>query len=220
MQRCCTIIAAPSLTVLHYPHNIVVWVHDGNVFLAKYILLALVAMLFLLFPFLPYTLLLLGKWLQSTLQTKSPLCWVRNPKLKAILGTYHASYKPKHQYWTRMLLLIRCALFLVFAFNFSGNDSVNLLVISSTVFGIFIWFALSGMVYKCWCLNVLELSFILNLGILAVATYHMKQSGGSQAAVAYTSVGIAFLTFVGIITYHIHMPIKSAIHTARISVVA
>ena len=27
--------------------------------------------------------------------------------------------------------------------------------------------------------------------ILAVATYHVKQSGGSQAAVAYTSVGIA-----------------------------
>ena len=56
-----------------------------------------------------------------------------------------------------------------------------------------------------------ELSFILNLGILAVATIYVKLSGGSQAAVAYTSVGIAFLTFVGIIIYHIYTQIKSKV---------
>ena len=207
-----TIIAALSLTVLYYPTKyVLVWIHDANVSLAKYIPLALVALLFLFFLFIPYTLLLLlGQWLQ----TKSHLClvsWIRNPKLKAILDTYHAPYKPKRRYWTGLLLLVRCALFLVFAFNISGNNSVNLLVISSATFGIFIWFALSGMVYKSWWLNALELSFILNLGILAVATYHVNQSGGSQAAVAYTSVGIAFLTFVGIVTYHIYIRIKSKV---------
>ena len=109
------------------------------------------------------------------------------------------------------MLLVRCALFLGFAFNVSGNDSTNLLVISSTVIGIIVGFALSGMVYKSWYLNALELSFILNLAILAVATYHVNQSGGSQTAVAYTSVGIAFLTFVGIVTYHIYLRIKSKV---------
>ena len=179
--------------------------------LAKYIPLALAAVLFLLFLFLPYTLLLLlGQWLQS----KSHLCllsWVRNPKLKAILDTYHTPYKPKHRYWTGLLLLVRCALFLVFAFNISGNDSVNLLVISSATIGIFVWFTLSGVVYKSWWLNALEVSFVLNLGILAVATYHVTLSGGSRAAVAYTSVGIAFLTFMGIVTYHIYIRIKSKV---------
>ena len=208
-----TIIAALSLTVLHYPHkNVVVWIHDANVSLAKYIPLALVAMLFLLFLFLPYTLLLLlGQWLR----TKSHLfllSWVRNPKLKAILDTYHAPYKPKHRYWTGLLLLVRCALFLVFAFNISGNDSVILFVISSATFGIFVWLTFSGVVYKSWYLNVLEVSFILNLGILAVATIYVNQSGGSQAAVAYISVGIAFLSFVGIVTYHIYLRIKSKVH--------
>ena len=207
-----TIIAALSFTVLNYPHkNVVVWIHDANVSLAKYIPLALVALFFLLFLFLPYTLLLLlGQWLLTKSHLRL-LSWVRNSKLKAILDTYHAPYKPKHQYWTGLFLLVRCALFLVFAFNISGNESVNLLVISSTVFGIVVGFALSGMVYKSWYLNVLELSFILNLGILTVATYHVKQSGGSQAAVAYTSVGIAFLTFVGIVTYHIYLQIKSKV---------
>ena len=109
---------------------------------------------------------------------------------EAILDAYHAPYKPKHRYWTGLLLLVRCALFLILAFNISGNESVNLLVISSATFGIIVGFALSGMVYKSWYLNALELSFILNLSILAAATYHVKLSGGSQAAVAYTSVGI------------------------------
>ena len=134
-----TIIAALTLTVLHYPHkNVVVWIHDANVSLAKYIPLALVALFFLFFLFLPYTLLLLlGQWLCSKSHIYL-LSWVKNPKLKAILDTYHAPYKPKHRYWTGLLLLVRCALFLVFAFNISGNDSANLLVISSATFGIFV----------------------------------------------------------------------------------
>ena len=205
-----TIIAALSLTVLHYPHkNVVVLTHDANVSLAKYIPLVVVALIFLLFLFLPYTLLLLlGQWLQP----KSHYCllsWVKSPKVKAILDTYHAPYKIKHRYWTGLLLLLRCTLFLVFAFNVSGDNSINLLVISSTNSAIFIWLALLGMVYRSWYLNALELSFILNLGILAVATYHVTLSGGSQAAVTYTSIGIAFLTFVGIIIYHIYIRIKA-----------
>jgi len=177
--------------------------------MVKYIPLALVAVLFLLLLFLPYTLLLLvGQWLQP----KSHLCflsWLRNPKVKAILDSYHAPYKLKHRYWTGLLLLLRCALFLVFAFNVAGDDSINLLVISSTTLGIAVAFGLAGMVYKSKYLNALELSFILNLGILAAATYHVNLSGGSQAAVAYTSAGIAFLTFVGIVSYHIFLQIKS-----------
>ena len=204
-----SIIAALSLTILHYPDtNLVVWINDANVPLAKYIPLVLVALVFFLFLFLPYTLLLLlGQWLQP----KSHYCylsWVRNPKLKAILDTYHAPYQPKHRYWIGLLLLLRCALFLVFAFNVSGDNSINLLVISSATFGILGWFTLSGVVYKSWYLNALEVSFILNLGILAVATYHVNQSGGSQAAVAYTSVGIAFLTFLAILIYHVYVRIK------------
>ena len=210
-------IAALSATILHYPNeNVLVWIHDANVSLTKYIPLAVIALLFLLFLFLPYTLLLLlGQWLQ----TKSHHClisWVKSPKLKAILDAYHAPYKPKHRYWTGLLLVVRCALFLVFAFNISGDDSVNLLVISSTTSGIFGWLTLSGVVYTSWYLNVLEVSFVLNLSVLAVATYYVKQSGGSQAAVVYTSVGIAFLTFVAIITYHIFMQIKTKVRYMKL----
>ena len=210
-----TIIAALSLTTLHYPHkDIVVWMPDANVSLANYIPLVLLALIFLLIVFLPYTLLLLlGQWIQPKSHLHL-LSWVNNPKLKAILDTYHSPYKPQHRYWTGLLLWVRCALFLVFTFKITGDESVNLLVISSATSGIFAWLTLSGMVYTSWYLNALEVSFILNLGILAAATYHVNQSGGSQAAVAYISVGIAFLIFVGIIIYHIHMRIKK-VHQLR-----
>ena len=207
-----TIIAALSLTILHYPDkNVVVWIHDANVPLAKYIPLVLVALLFFLFLFLPYTLLLLlSQWLQPKSHLRL-LCWVRNPKLKAILDTYHAPYKLKHRYWTGLLLLVRCVLFLVFAFNISGDANINLLVISSSAFGIIGWLTFSGVVYKSRYLNAIEVSFILNLGMLAIATYHVTLSGGSQSAVAYTSVGIAFLIFVGIVIYHIYIRVKSKV---------
>ena len=209
-------IAALSPTILRYPNgNVVVWNHDANVSLVKYIPLALVALLFLLFLFLPYTLLLLlGQWLQLKSHLYI-LSWVKNPKLKAILDTYHAPCKPEHRYWTGLLLLIRCALFLAFAFNISGDDNINLLVISSTTSGIFGWLTLSGMVYTSWYLNALEVSFILNLSILAVTTYYLKQSSRRQAAVVYTSVGIAFLTFAGIITYHIYIRIKTKVQVMK-----
>ena len=131
--------------------------------------------------------------------------------MAAVLDSYHAPYKLKHRYWTGLLLLLRCALFLVFAFNVAGDDSINLLVISSTAVAMPVAFGLAGMVYESWYLNALELSFILNLGILAAATYHVNQSGGSQAAVAYTSAGIAFLTFAAIVSYHIFQQIKSKV---------
>ena len=102
--------------------------------------------------------------------------------------------------WTGLLLLLRCGLFLVFAFNFTGDVSVNLLAISSTTTAVLLLFHF-WKVYKSKYLNALELSFILNLSVLAVSTYHVNLSGGSQTAVTYTSVCVAVLTFLGILVY-------------------
>ncbi len=40
---------------------------------------------------------------------------------------------------------------------------------------------------------------MFNLIALAVGTYQVRLSGGSQSALVYTSVGIAFVTFIGIV---------------------
>ena len=66
-----------------------------------------------------------------------------------------------------------------------------------------LWALVSGGVYKNWCLDALEGSFVLNLIMLGVATYHVQLSGGDQLVVGYTSVSIALVTFISILAYHI-----------------
>ena len=58
-------------------------------------------------------------------------------------------------------------------------------------------------VYRNWCLNALESSFVLNLIILAASTYFVKLSGGNLLAVGCTSVSIALATFLGIFVFQL-----------------
>ena len=43
----------------------------------------------------------------------------------------------------------------------------------------------------------------MNLIVLSVATYHIKLAEGNQLAVGYTSVSIAFATFIGIFVFQL-----------------
>ena len=109
------------------------------------------------------------------------------------------------------MLVVRCILFLLFAFNALGDPSVNLLAIGSVTAVLLIVYALLGnRIYKTWYLNVLELSFIVNLCILSLATLYIRSTGGNQNAVTFTSISIAFATFIGIVTYHLVQQIKHA----------
>ena len=58
-------------------------------------------------------------------------------------------------------------------------------------------------VYRNWYLNALEGSFALNLITLVGATYYVKLAGGNLLAVGYTSVSIAFATFIVILIFHL-----------------
>ena len=210
-----TSFAALSLTFVEYPNDTqaAVWVYDGSVgFLeGKHIPLFLVAIATLLTLFLPYTLLLFGgQWLQAHSSIKV-FSWIENYKLRGILDPYYAPYKSAHRYRTGLLLLVRLLLLLIFVSNALGDPSVNLLAIAcvSLCLATLTW--LTGAVYRKWYLDVLEASFTFNLGILAAATYYVRGAGGSQAAVAYTSVGIAFATFTGIIVYHLYFQIRNTL---------
>ena len=74
-----------------------------------------------------------------------------------------------------------------------------------------VWAWVSGGVYKNWCLDALEGSFTggtLNLTILGAATYMSNSQGGNQLAVGHTSVTIALVTFIAILTYHIFQQLR------------
>ena len=198
-----TVIAALSCTSLEYPNNshISVWLHDGNVryLSGKHIPLFIVALVLLIFLFFPYMMVLVfSQWLQAKSKFKI-ISWINSPKVKPFLDAYHAPYTDKHRYWTGLIIMLRFVLFLISAVNAFGDPSVNLLAIASTTAAIL---TLSSRIYKTWSLGLLETSFILNLTVLAVATLHIRLTGGNQNAVTFTSVGIAFTTFIGIVIYH------------------
>ena len=124
------------------------------------------------------------------------------------MDSYHAPYKGKHRYWPGLLLLLRFALLLVFAFNSQQNFSINLLALLVGTGMLQLWAWVSGGVYKNWCLDALEGSFMVNLTILAALTYHVKVSKGNQFAVGTTSVIVALVTFSGILAYHIFQQLR------------
>ena len=206
-----TIIAALSVTYPEHPNNshVAVWLYDGNIkYLGgKHVPLFIIAIVFLLFLFLPYTLLLLlSQWLQ--LMPKISF-FISNYRIKPFLDAYHAPYNDKHRYWIGLLMCIRCVLFLTVIYNALEDPSVNLLSISSAVVGLLTLASLLPQtVYKNWYVGALETFFLLNLGILAASTYHVRATGGNQAAVTFTLLSIAFATFAGIIVYHIAMQVS------------
>jgi len=133
-----SIISALFFTFLDYPNEVAVWLHDGNIkyLHGEYIVLFLVALLILLILFLPYTLLLtVGQWLQAK-SNQRLFYWINNPRIKPFLDAYQAPYRDQHRYWTGLMLCLRRALFLVFAFNTQADPSINLLAIGAVVIGL------------------------------------------------------------------------------------
>ena len=204
------IIAALSVTSLDYPDGTseLVWLYDGSVLYfqrADHNVLGIFAISVLLLLFLPYTLLLLlGQCLQAYSHHRM-LSWMN--KIKPFMDAYHAPYKKETRYWTGLILLVRCVLFLTFAVNSLqvGDNHFDLLFTTTVTacLGALAW--IHHGVYEKVHNDILEASFILNLCIFSAATFHMKESGGNQAALAYTSVGIAFATFALIFLYHVYL---------------
>ena len=220
-----TILAAFSFTALDYPgdESRLVWLYDGNIgYLdkhdGKHIILFIVSLLVFLFVFLPYTLLLLcGQWILRKLQLR----WLSSTKqlyLKAFLDAYYAPFNDKHCYWTGLLLLLRSFIVLLSTLINIENPQdpfVSLAVLQGIVSGMLLWAWFTESLYKKWYLNILEASFIFNLMILIGGTYQIRLSGGNQDALAYTSVTIAFATFIGLVIISVTRQGKKVIQKRR-----
>ena len=201
-----TMITVIYVIYLEYPtYNRRMWLYDANIdyLSGKHIPLFLVAVLVFLFLFLPYTLLLLfGQWLHAISHLRL-FSWVNSARLKPFMDSYHAPYKAKHRYWPGLLLVLRFVLFLVFALNLQQDTSISLLAIQVGTGMLQMWAWVNGGIYRNWCLDALEGSFVLNLIILVGATYHVEPSKQVQVAVGYTSVSIAFATFIAILVFQL-----------------
>ena len=201
-----TIVTALSFTRLEYSDGFqeTVWLLDANIpyLKGKHIPLFIVA-LFILVMGIAYTVLIsCWQWIMR-FQLIKPLKWIiLKFHVNAFMDAYHAPYKKHHRYWTGLLLLVRVILYLISALNVHNNPSINLLSIICVVGSLLLLNNPSGNVYRKWTLNAIESSYIFNLVIFAAASLYIRESKGNQAALAYISTSIAFMTFLATVLYH------------------
>ena len=208
-----TIIISLSYTSLEYPDGSYqkVWLSDGDTLYFKqsdHIVLGVFAVLMLVVFFLPYTFLMLFGHKLLAYSDKWVLSWMN--KIMPFLDAYYASFKQEHRYWIGLILFIRCALFMTFALNTLGSASLNLVFITSVTAGLMGIAWVRGRVYLKLYNDILEASLILNLCIFAAATYHLVEIKGSQAGLAYASVGLVFVMFISVVVFHVYLQLKNS----------
>ena len=225
-----TIIAALSLSFQKASDNstVAVWSFDRNIeyLSGKHIPLFLVALVVLLFLWLPYTALLLFEQCIQKIGNYRIRRWML--RLKPFLDAYFGPLKGEHRYWFGVLLIARAVLLLVFCFT--NNPNVNLLAVITVAILLLthlpydnhmmvhpngaskcirFW---GGSYYRKPYLSLLETSFLLNLVMLAAGSWYVRSAEGSQRAVVYTFVGITFCQFIGIIILHGYNQLKKGWH--------
>ena len=198
------IMTVLSLTLLTYPSGLqIVWLYDGNIQYGKngHLGLLIFSLIFLFAVALPYALLILTVQILRRYSEKYFLHWVN--KFMPIFDAYLGPYKPKQGYWTGLLLFVRVALVIAFASNVSGNPAINLVVVSIITIFLTVLNLGQGGVYKQGALTYLEISYIVNIGLLAAATALVRQMDGKQEPAIYISTAITLMMFIGTLVYHI-----------------
>ena len=187
-----------------------VWIYDGNIeyLKGKHVPLFTVSLVVLVFLILPYTLVLIfGQCIRSIPTQRRCVLWFLNSRaFVSIMDAYTAPYNNRHRYWTGLILLIRCVLFLAFASNYSSNALLaNMYITTLVLVGILATKTCLTKVYKNSLVNALENFFLLNLVILSGTVYYLRGRNGSDDAICYctsASVSVSMLIFTGILAYH------------------
>ena len=183
-----------------------VWTYDGNIeyLKGKHVALFGVALVFLVFLFLPYTLLLMfGQCIRSMpTQRRCVLRLLNSAAFVSIMDAYHAPYNNRHRYWTGLMLLSRSVLFLFFASYHSDNALLaNMYITNLVLIGILMIKTVTTKVYKNSLVNVLETCFLLNLVILSGTIYYLGYSNNICICTS-ASISVSMVISAGILAYH------------------
>ena len=126
-----------------------------------------------------------------------------------LFDAYTGPYKHKHRYWIGLMLIIRVIILIVFTVNQTNNPSVNLLAIAVIAITLLAYLSYIGGVYTNWLHNILEIVFLLNIGLLSGATFYLLFNDSTASAAIKISAGAAFITFSLIALYHCFQQLMS-----------
>ena len=119
------------------------------------------------------------------------------------MEVYFIPYKPNHRYWTGLLLLVRVGVYLVSAFNPSGDPRVTLTATNVIITSLVIYIATFGVtVYKNHFITATEILVYFNIIALSTFTWYTLDADTNQTAITNISIGITFVQLKVVILYH------------------
>ena len=195
-----------------------VWLFDANIdyFKGKHVPLFLMGCLFFIL-LLMYTGTLLC--IQPLRRYSHWYClrWIN--QMKPLIDAYTAPHiiKPKCQFWTGLLLLLRVLLSIYFSTHAGQRPERDLSAIIVACVLVLIVAALLGGIYKSMRLNMLNLSFFANLIFISMLSlFHFNKNHHcfgctTKMAEAYFTtvlIIIALLTAVAVLFYYVFKKLK------------
>ena len=201
------IITALSFTTVTYPtgKQKLVWLQDASVkyFGLKHFPLSLVAIAIIFVGFVYTILLFFWQWILR-LPNRRIFKWARNTRLNLFIEANLAPYKAKYRYWFGLLLLVRMALYLGIATEKSRESVTVVLAIGLIAASILLLRTFLGNnVYRNRSIGYINSSFFYNLLALSLARLYCLNSSPCRKRSSIISIGLAFILFVIILSYHI-----------------
>lgn len=92
----------------------------------------------------------------------------------SLLDAHHAPYNKKHCYWTGLLLMAQCTVFITSIINTTDDIVLKNLYATSIVLQLLIILKIFAKVYKAFWLGVLELIFLVNLSLLSGTLSYLR----------------------------------------------
>ena len=192
-----TILLILDLVVIKCDSNISYhWGLDPNLayFSKLHLILFLFALLVLFCLVFPYVLLLLLNPLIGGKLSRFTCCKFCS-KLKPFFDAYFGPLKDSYRWWVGVLLLARLVLL---GISFSNQSNTFTLTISLSAVLIAVEASVGGM-YQHKFLNILEIWFLL---LIVLHSTIANNGYGYIGGIVITT--LAFVTFVGIIIYHVY----------------
>ena len=198
------IVEVYSSMELDYPDNttVTVWYKDANIpyLQSQHLAITIATTLVLIFFFVPYTLLLLLGHKLYRFTGRKYFKWFN--RIKPLLESYYAPYKVKTRFWTGLLLLVRCLLYILFLqFSQSPNKTFMAINITFCIFGFLLGIVFAGKIYKKVDGNVAEALVYLNLIVLSASA----QAGLNSEHLVNSMVALVFLMLIFTCAYQFHV---------------
>ena len=178
-----------------------VWAVNGNLkyIHSKHSWLFATSLVFVFVYAIPYTLLVMMMPLMELKSHKCGSCWLKF--FKPFSDAYGGPFKDRFRFWTGLFIFTR--LLLTLLTTFADRDQKFSIVVYFTLLLLSLTGCLGGP-YKKRFLNILEIWFLANILLFVFLARDYKD----KLILIILSPSLVFVTFVGIILFHIISRVK------------